>query len=343
LDAILLVAEEHSPKANPSSAARGTILEGRIVQGRGVVVSAIVQSGTLHRGDTIVTGTMFGRVRALFDQTGGQVKEAGPAMPVEIMGLPEVPPAGARFQVVASDKDAKAMVSDRQEQARALGDLGAGGRPMTLDELFAQAEAGAVKALNLVVKTDVQGTVEPVVSSLGKLTGPVKVEVLHAAAGDITESDVNLAAASNAVVIGFRVNPDAPARKAAERLNVEIREYEVIYKLAEDIQDALTGMMEPEYADTEVGRAEVRAVFSVPKVGNIAGSYVTGGVVRRNATARVIRDGAEIAVSSVGSLKRFTEDVREVRNGFECGIGLTNVNDIKVGDTLVFTVRERVR
>jgi translation initiation factor IF-2 len=342
LDAILLVAEDRKPLANPASAARGTILEGRVEQGRGVVVSVIVQTGTLRRGDTIVTGNIFGRARALFDQGGAQIAEAGPATPVEIMGLPEVPPAGARFEVVRDDKVAKARVAERDLEDRSV--VAPTAAPaLTLDELFAQATAGAVKALNLVVKTDVQGTVEPIVASLQKLAGPIRVEVLHAAAGDITESDVNLAAASGAVVIGFRVSPDAAAKRAVERQGIEIREYEVIYKMVEDIQDALTGMLEPEYADTETGRAEVRAVFTVPRAGSVAGCYVSDGVVRRNATVHVMRGDQEVATTTVSSLKRFTEDVREVRSGFECGIGLANFNDNKVGDVLVFTVRERVR
>jgi translation initiation factor IF-2 len=215
--------------------------------------------------------------------------------------------------------------------------------PMTLEELFARAAAGEAKTLNLIVKTDVQGTLEPVVDGLEKLSGEIKVNILHAATGDITERDINLATASGAVVIGFRSHPDGPARRAVLAQNVEVREYEVIYEMVEDVEDALTGMLDPIYEDKDIGHAEVRAVFSIPRSGKIAGCSVTQGVIRRSARVRVVRDGAELASGSVSSLRRFTEDVREVREGFECGVGVSNFNDFKEGDTLVFFVEERVR
>jgi translation initiation factor IF-2 len=243
---------------------------------------------------------------------------------------------------VANEKAAKEIMAQRDTLQRA-GARNVAERPLTLDELFAKAKAGEAKVLRLVVKTGVQGTVEPVVNSVEELSDEVRVEVIHSAAGDITESDVNLAAASGAVVVGFRVNPDPAARRAAAQQGVEIREYEVIYKLVEDVTDAQTGLREPVYVDTEIGRAEVRAIFTVPRVGRIAGCYVTSGVVRRNATARVLRGSEEFPGGSVSSLKRFTEDVREVREGFECGIGLSDFQNIREGDVILFTIRERQR
>lgn len=342
LDAILLVAEEHPPLANPNRPARGVVIEGKIDPQRGVVASLLVQSGTLRAGDAIVVDQGFGRVKAMFDERGQRMREAGPATPTEIMGLSDVPDAGARFEVVSNEKAAKALVSERGDTARRLG-WRADAAPMTLEELFARSVAGEAKVLNVIIKTDVQGTLEPVVNALDQLGGPIRVNVLRAAAGDITERDINLAAASNAVVIGFRVSPDTPALRAAAAQRVDVREYEVIYKLVEDIQDALTGMLEPKYEDREIGRAEVRAVFAITKQGKIAGSAVSSGVIRRNASVRVMRDGEEMARSTVSSLKRFTEDVREVREGFECGIGLANFDDFQVGDILEFYTRERVR
>jgi translation initiation factor IF-2 len=306
------------------------------------MATLLVQSGTLKTGDSLVVETEYGRVKAMFDDTGQRVKEAGPSVPVTVMGLSNVPPAGARFEVVPNEKTARALTEARAFAARDQPSA-AVARPMTLEELFERAAAGEAKTLNLIVKTDVQGSLEPVVSSLERLSGEVGVSILHSAAGDISESDVNLAAASDAVVIGFRVGPDTRAQRAAAAKNVELREYEVIYKLVEDIQDALTGMLEPIYEDQTIGTAEVRAVFGISRIGKIAGCIVQSGVVRRNATARVLRGGEEIARSTVSSLKRHTEDVREVREGFECGIGLANFEAFEEGDVLEFIVRERVR
>jgi len=342
LDAILLVAEDSPPLANPNRLALGTVIEGKIDQQRGVIATLLVQSGTLRKGDVIVVDTDFGRVRAMFDENGKRIDSAGPSTPVEIMGLSEVPTAGSRFEVVVNDRTAKALVGKREEAGRekAVETLE---RPMTLDELFARSEAGEATALNLIVKTDVQGTLEPVVDALEKLSGEIKVNILHAATGDITERDINLAAASDAVVIGFRSHPDGPARRAIAAQGVEVREYDVIYKMVEDVGDALTGMLEPIYEETEIGRAEVRAVFSIPRAGKVAGCAVLDGVVRRNARAKVLREGEEIAAGTVSSLRRFTEDVREVREGFECGIGISNFNDFSEGDLIVCYVEERVR
>jgi len=342
LDAIVLVAEEHPPKANPDRPARGVVLEGEVEQQRGVLASLLVQSGTLRTGDIVVVGRSFGRARAMFDENGKRQLVAGPSTPVEIMGLPEVPIAGARFEVAVSDKAAKLLVAGRGAAPRPGGGVEAA-RPMTLEDLFERTAVGESKSLNLVIKTDVQGSLEPVVAALQQIQGPVKVNILRSAAGDITEGDINLAVASNAIVIGFRVSPDNAAAKAAAAGRVEIREYDVIYKLIEDITDAVTGMLEPRFEERVIGRAEVRAVFSISRQGKIAGCAVVSGPIRRNASVRVVRQGEELAVSTVSSLKRFTEDVREVREGFECGVGLANFDDFQEGDILEFFVRERVR
>jgi len=344
LEALLLVADEHTPLANPTRLARGTVLEGKIDPSRGVIATLLVQTGTLKRGDNLVIGKDFARARAMFDYTGAAIDEAGPSTPVEVMGLSEVPEPGARFAVAKNAKAAKAMAAAHEAmERRPSGGAVAESEPLTLEALFARASAGDVKSLNLIVKTDVQGTLQPVVDTLEKLSGEVRVEILHADAGDIGESDINLAAASDAVVIGFRTNPDGPARRAAAAQRVEIREYDVIYKLAEDVQDILLGMLDPVFEDKRVGKAEVRAIFSVPRAGKIAGCAVLEGMIRRNAKARVLRGDEVLAESVVSSLKRFKDDVREVREGFECGIGVDDFNDFKVGDIIECLTRERVR
>lgn len=342
LDAILFVAEEHPPLANPHRSARGTVLESKIDTARGVIATLLVQSGVLKRGDLVVVGGDHGRARAMFDHTGATIESAGPSTPVGIMGLNEVPTAGTRFEVVEKAKAAKAlatvnatMLHDSRKSATAA--------PVTLEELFARASAGEAKALNLIVKSDMQGTLQPVVESLETLSGEVRVDILHADTGDITESDINLAAASDAVVIGFRSSPDSPARRAATAQQVEIREYDVIYKLSEDVERMLEGMLDPVFEDRLLGRAEVRAVFTVPRAGKIAGCSVVEGVIRRNAKARVMRDDEMIADSTVTSLKRFKDDAREVREGFECGIGIEGFRQFKEGDLIECFVRERVR
>ena len=343
VDAILLTAEEHTPLANPKRAARGTVLEGKIDPSRGVIATILVQSGTLSRGDTIVVGPQFGRIRAMFDHTGAQLEAAPPSTPVEIMGLSEVPDAGLRFEAVKKQREAKKLAAEYEDRERRAREE-ASNAPMTLEELFARARAGETKALNLIVKTDVQGTLQPVVESLEKLSlEDVRVEILRSAAGDISESDIDLAAASDAVVIGFRTSPDPPARRMALARQVEVREYDVIYKLSEDVQAIVEGMIEPEYEDKVIGKAEVRATFQIKGAGRIAGCYVLEGVLRRNAAAQVIREGEVIHRSSIDSLKRFQDDAREVREGFECGVGIDGFKKIREGDIIEATVRERVR
>ncbi len=343
LDAILLTAEEHKPLGNPKRLARGTILEGKIDTARGVMATILVQSGTLNRGDMIVVGGQYSKVRAMFDHTGAQVQTAPPSTPVEVMGLSDVPEAGLRFVAVKKLRDAKRLASDNEDRVRRA-NVEEEIAPLTLEELFARAQAGEVKSLNLIVKTDVQGTLQPVVESLEGLSlVDVRVEILRAAAGDISESDIDLAAASDAVVIGFRTSPDPPARRMATAKQVEVREYDVIYKLAEDVQDIVEGMITPEYEDKVIGRAEVRATFQIKGAGRIAGCHVIEGVIKRNAAARVVRDGEVIHRSSIDSLKRFKDDAREVREGFECGVSVDGFRKIVQGDIIEATVRERVR
>lgn len=341
LDAILLVAEEARPLANPEGPARGVVLEGRIDQQRGVVATMLVLSGTLRLGDIVVVESDFGRVRAMFDDSGKRIRTAGPSTPVEILGLSQVPMAGSRFQVVTSEREARQRVEEAAERRRQTPTSVR--RPATAEELFAQAKESDAKTLNVIVKTDVQGTLEPIVSSLQRLRGEVALEILRAATGEIGENDINLAAASGALVIGFRVGMDAPARKAATAHGVEVRSYDVIYELVEDVEAMLTGRKAPTYRETVIGEAEVRAVFRIAKVGNVAGCLVTRGVIRRSGTIRVRRGDQELATSAIASLKRFTEDVREVREGFECGIGLASFDSFEVGDILECFVLERER
>ena len=340
LEAILLVAEVSPPMANPDRGALGVVLEAEIDQQRGVRATLLVQSGTLHKGDMLVVGEQYSRVRAMWNDLGETVLPLHPVDPVVAIGLSDVPEAGSRFEVVKNEKTARALVEARNLEARpGMGTE----RPLTLEELFTRAQQAEIKTLNLIVKTDVHGSLEPVVNALERLSGAVKVKVLLADTGEISESDINLAVASGAVVLGFRVSPDVRAARAAASQRVEVREYDIIYKLVEDIQDALTGMLDPVYEAKTIGKAEVRAIFGVPRAGNVAGSAVLSGTIRRNATVRVLRGTQQIAESAVSSMKRFTEDVREVREGFECGIGLAAFDDFKVGDILEFYVKERVK
>ena len=344
VEAILLVAEEHPPRGNPTRSARGTVLESQVDQRRGVLATLLVQSGVLRRGDVVVVASAYGKIKAMFDERGQAVKEAGPSTPVAALGLSTVPAAGSRFEVVATEKAAQAIVSSRQDEARALEHTEAT-RPMTLEEFFARTTGTEAKVLNLVVKVDVQGSLEPVLASIERLgEGEIGVRVLLSGTGDVTESDVNLAAASEAVILAYRVGLDSGARRAAaQHGGVEVREYSIIYKLVEDLQDALKGMLEPVYEDVVVGEVEVRVVFPMGKQHKAAGCMVKSGVARRNATARVMRDGEEVAKAVISSLRRFSEDVREVREGFECGIGLQGFDAFQEGDILEVLVRERVR
>jgi translation initiation factor IF-2 len=340
LEAISLVAEETDIRANPGGRTFGTVLEGRLDRTRGVVATLLVQNGTLRVGDAVVTGTSCGKVRAMFDFRSKPIRKAGPSVPVQIMGLDSVPEAGDLFEMVPNEKEARAVVEERKLEE----ELAAGPRQgYTLDDIFARFQAGETKTLNLVIKADVQGSLEPIVNSLEGLShDELEVNILRADIGNITESDVMLAAASDAIVIGFCVEPDTPARNVAEVHGISVRSYNIIYKLVEDVERALQGMLEPEFAEVVVGKAEVRAVFRIRRVGQVAGCYILEGEARRNAQARVWRDNQIVYDGTVSSLKRFDEDVREVRQGFECGVGLEGMDDYQEGDIIEFFVVERV-
>jgi translation initiation factor IF-2 len=336
LDAVLLVAEASDQiKANPDRPAMGSVLEGRLDRARGATATVLVQNGTLRVGDDIVAGLTCGRVRQMIDEQGNPVKEAGPSTPVLILGLSDVPKAGEVFEVVSESCVARDIVSDREDElaAQAPGPI----RTFSLDDFASRIKAGRAKELNLIIKTDAQGSIDPIVSSLEQLGDEeLKVNVLHAAAGGIGKSDVNLAIASQAIIVGFNVKPDPAARRLAETEGVDIRTYSIIYKLIDEVDQALKGLLEPTFVKVLVGEAVVRDTFTIPDVGTVAGCYVRRGEARRNARARVLRDGGTLHDSSVSSLKRFAEDVREVRKGYECGVGLAGFNEFEVGDVIQF-------
>ena len=336
LEKVLLVADaELVLTANPDAEASGPIIESRLDVGRGPAATMLVHRGTLKVGDAIVAGDAWGRVRALYDFRGEKLKEARPGDPVEILGFDHPPPAGELARVVDNERHARQLAQNRGERLRREQLAAAAGAGVSLERLFEQMQEGAVQDLNLVLKGDVDGSVEAAVSELRKIQHPeVGVRVIHQGVGGITEGDVNLAAASNALVVGFNVRPNAEARTLAEREGVEIRTYRVIYRLTEDIEQALVGMLAPVTTEETIGEAEVRQLFRVSRLGTIAGSYVTTGVVRRNAQVRVVRDGTVIHETSIDQLKRFKDDVREVEEGFECGILLHGFNDVKEGDVL---------
>lgn len=341
LEMILLVAEMQELRANPNRAASGVILEAKMEKGRGTVATLLVQNGTLRVGDNFIGGSTYGRVRAMFDDLGGSVDEVGPSSAVEALGLQGIPQAGDAFQVIDDASKAREMVEFRQEQQRQQ-ELSKSAK-VSLDDLYAQLKAGEIKELDIVLKADTQGTVEVLGDTLQKLsTGKVKVEIIHKGVGAITESDVLLASASQAIVIGFNVRPEPSARSAAEHEDVEIRHYSVIYDVAREIEQAMLGLLEPTFAERYQGRAEVRETFRVPKVGTVAGSYVQDGQITRNASVRLLRDNVVIYEGRLGSLRRFKDDVGEVRSGYECGISIANFNDIKVGDVIEAFVREEV-
>jgi translation initiation factor IF-2 len=338
LEMILLVADLQDLKANPDRPARGTIIEAKLDRGRGPVGTVIVQAGTLRVGDAFVAGLTWGKVRAMTDDRGQQVREAGPSMPVEVIGFEEVPLAGDILRVVPDEHMARSVAEQRQlrhrteQQARRVG----------LEDFMRQARAGEVRELRLVLKADVQGSVEALRQALLKLEHPeVRVVIIHEGVGAISESDIMLASASGAIVIGFNVRPDVNARRAAEEQGVEVRIYRIIYELLDDVRAAMRGLLKPTLREVPLGRAQVRATFHVPKVGNVAGCYVTEGKVVRGAQVRVVRDGTVVYEGRIDSLKRFKEDVREVPAGMECGIFMERFQDVKEGDELeVYTVEE---
>jgi translation initiation factor IF-2 len=343
LERILLVADaELVLKANPNAEASGPIIESRLDVGRGPVATMLIHRGTLKVGDAIVAGDAWGRVRALYDYRGERIESAGPGDPVEILGFDKPPPAGELGRVVEKESRARELAHQRGERLRREALAKQSSRGVSLETLFAQMQAGAVQDLNLVVKGDVQGSVEAIVGELAKIDhSEVRVNVIHTGVGGITENDVNLAAASNAMVVGFNVRPSAEARQLAERQGIEIRQYRVIYELTREIEQALVGMLSPVETEAVIGEAEVRALFRVSRLGTIAGCMVTSGVVRRNASVRIFRDGARIHETTIAQLRRFKDDVREVAEGFECGILLEGFNDLREGDVFeVYETRE---
>jgi translation initiation factor IF-2 len=344
LEKVLLVAdlELEGLRANPNAEASGPIIESRLDVGRGPVATMLIHRGTLRVGDAIVAGDAWGKVRALYDYRGDKVKEARPGDPVEVLGFDKPPQAGEHGRVVDSERVARGIAGQRATRVRAEQLAQRSKRGVSLEALFSQMQQGEVQDLNLVVKGDVVGSVEAIVSELAKIEHPeVRVQVIHQGVGGITGNDVMLASASNALVVGFNVRPNAEARQLAEREGVEIRGYSVIYKLTEEIEQALVGMLTAVTTEETIGEAEVRATFKVSRLGTIAGCYVTSGVVRRNAMVRLVRDGTIITTTTIGQLKRFKDDAREVETGFECGILLDNYNDVKEGDVFeIFETRE---
>ena len=341
LESVLLVADMKDLRANPNRRAKGIVIESKLDKGRGPVATVLVQNGTLRSGDIMIAGTAVGRVRTMSDHTGRIVKEAGPSVPVEVVGLAEVPEAGDEFAAVEDERMARTLADQRRSKAKE--EVFKANARANLNDLFAQISEG-VKELNIIVKADVAGSAEAVKQSLEKISNEeVKVRVIHAAVGGIIEGDVMLAAASNAIIVGFNVRPDKAALDSAERQKVEIRTYRVIYECIEEIEAAMKGMLAPKFREALLGHAEVRQTIHVPNVGMIAGSYVQDGKITRASQIRVVRDGVVIFEDKIASLRRFKDDVKEVAEGYECGIGLTRFNDIKVGDVLEAFVMEEIK
>ncbi len=345
LEAILLVAENTEILANPEGMVIGTVIEAERDKARGVVATILVQNGTIGVGEILVAGTSYGRVRAMFDFLGKNVQEAGPSTPISIMGLNNVPHAGDLVRIVDNEKEARAIVAEREQRQK---DTSAVTRSsVTLEKIFERFQEGKARELRLIIKADVQGSLEPIISSLKEISasdeeGQIKVNILHHGTGNIGENDVTLAVASQAIVLGFNVTADEAAHKTAEREGVSIRLYDIIYRITEDVEKALKGMLTPEERENVIGQAEVRAVFKIPKIGEIAGCRVIEGEIRRNAFVRVIREDEVLIDSEVNSLKHEKDDVREVRAGFECGIGVKDFGDFEEGDILECYVREIV-
>jgi translation initiation factor IF-2 len=341
LEMILLVAELSNIQANPDRPAKGTVIEGQLDKGRGPVATVLVQHGTLRVGDSVLVGLTYGKVRAMVDHRGEWLKEATPSTPVEVLGLDGVPMAGDILQVVSEEKIARQITETRQDQRREE-EMHKSVR-VTLDDLFKQIKEGQIKELNVIIKGDVQGSIEALRQSLEKLsTDEVRVNMVHTGVGTINENDVMLAAASSAIIIGFNVRPDHNTRRAAEQEQVDIRLYRVIYEAVNDVKAAMSGLLDPEWKEVVLGRAEVRATFKVPKVGMIAGCYVLDGKMVRGAEVRVLRDGVIIQEGKIDSLRRFKDDVKEVMQSFECGIGIEKFNDVKEGDIFEDYIMERI-
>jgi len=338
LEGILLVADNTEIKANPNGKVIGTVIEAELDKSKGVMATLLVQNGTLESGSIVVAGTAHGKLRALSDFKGKPVKKAGPSTPVSVMGLSDVPSAGDVFEVVSSEREARLIVAARTEAAKSQAQAK---KKVSLEDLFASVQSGEAKELNLIVKADVQGSLDPIVSELNKLgEGEIGIKILYSETGNIGENDVMLASASHAIIIGFNVQADVSARRVAEKEGVDIRLYEIIYRMTEDIEKALKGMLEPEVKEKIMGRAQVLAVFSASKFGKVAGCRVTDGELRRNAKVRLFRGTDLVYEGDMGSLRHEKEDVREIKQGYECGVGFKSFNDIQVGDQLVCYILE---
>ena len=339
LEGILLVADNTDIRANPNGKVIGTVIEAELDKTKGAVATLLVQNGTLEAGDIVVAGTSHGKLRALSDHKGKPVKKAGPSMPVAVMGLSDVPAAGDVFQVVGTEREAREIVAERIEFAKSQVQAR---KKVSLEDLFASVQSGEAKELNLIVKADVQGSLDPIMTELNKLgQGEIGINILYSETGNIGENDVMLASASHAIVIGFNVQADVAARRLAEKEGVSIRLYEIIYRMTEDIEKALKGMLEPEVVEKVIGRAQVLAVFSASKFGKVAGCRVTDGELRRNAYARLFRGTDLVYEGELGSLRHEKEDVKEIKQGYECGVGFKNFHDIQVGDQLVCYIIEK--
>ncbi|MEG0306868.1 MAG: translation initiation factor IF-2 [Clostridium sp.] len=342
LEMVVINAEMLELKANVNRKAKGTVIEAKLDKGRGPVASVLVQNGTLRSGDSIIVGTTYGRIRAMIDDKGQKIKTAGPSIPVEILGLSEVPAAGDRFTVVKDEKTARIMADARKEKLRE--EHFQTSNRVSMENLYNQIQEGKVKELSVIVKADVQGSAEAVKQSIEKLSAEtVKVRVIHTAVGAITETDVSLAYASSAIIIGFNVRPDNNAMVIADRDNVEIKTYRIIYDALDDIRSAMIGMLEPEYKELVIGRCEARLVYKISNVGTIAGCYVLNGKITRGCKVRVLRDGIVMTDSTLGSLKRFKDDVKEAAAGYECGLSVDRFNDIREGDIIEAYIMEEIK
>jgi translation initiation factor IF-2 len=341
LEAILLITDNMDIRANPEGRVIGTVIEAEIDRAKGVIATLLVQNGTLKISDVVLAGTAFGRIKAMFDQYGRRIRQAEPSTPSAVMGFNDVPDAGDLFQIVDSEKEARSIAAQRnQDKEQAQRERS---HAVTLEQLFDRFQAGEVRELRLVIKADVQGSLEPIISSLEEMNnGDISINILQSSTGNIGESDIMLAAASKAIVIGFNVDADSNSRRLAVSEGVSIRLYDIIYRLTEDVEKALKGMLEPELVETVIGKAEVRAVFRISKVGKIAGCRVLEGELRRNANLRVVREEQVIFQGSIASLKHHQDDVREVRQGFECGVSLKDFNEFEENDILECFIIEEV-
>ena len=341
LEMVLLVAEMRDLKANPHRAAKGIVIEAKLDRGRGPVATLLVQNGTLNAGDVLIAGTAVGRVRAMTNDRGEKIEHAGPSVPVEVIGLSEAPGAGDLFYAVEDERMARELVEQRKQEEKDA--RASAARKVTLENLFSAISEGEMKTLNIIVKADVQGSAEAVRASLEKLTNEeVSVKVIHSGVGAVNESDVMLASASNAIIVGFNVRPDPLAVESAARQEVDMRMYRIIYDCIEEMEQAMKGMLAPKYKEAVIGHAEIRQTFKVSGIGTIAGCYVTDGKIVRSSQVRVVRDGIVIHEGVLASLKRFKDDAKEVASGYECGLSIEKFNDIKEGDIVEAFVMEEI-